>query len=145
MRRFLSIDYGEKRIGLAVSDPTNIFAQPLTVVENKSQSFVFGEIQKLIEEKGITQVIAGLPKNMDGTLGEKAGEVLSFVKKLKEKIEIPVITWDERLSTVQAHKSLYESGMSLAKRKKKIDKIAAQFILQNYLDFVNSQEEKQEP
>jgi putative Holliday junction resolvase len=145
VRRFLGIDYGEKRIGLAVSDPTNTFAQPLTVLENKSQSFVFGEIQKLIEEKSITQVIAGLPKNMDGTLGEKAEEVLSFVKKLKEKIEIPVITWDERLSTVQAHKSLYESGMSLAKRKKKIDKIAAQFILQNYLDFVNSQEEKQEP
>jgi len=137
--RILGIDYGEKRIGLALSDPTNTVAQPFQVLENKSRQYVIEEIQKLARKKDVAHLIVGLPKNMNGTLGIKAVEVLEFVENLKERIAFPVTAWDERLSSARAHRALRVSGMSLAKRKKRVDKVAAQVILQGYLDYLKKQ------
>ena len=141
MSRILGIDYGEKRIGVAVSDPTNTFAQPYTTLENKSQEYVFTQILKIAEEKDVARIVIGLPGNMNGTIGPKAREAMRFAEKLQDITHLPVVTWDERLSTSRAYTSLAASGMSLAKKKKKIDKMAAQFILQNYMDFTKSRKE----
>lgn len=134
--RILGIDYGEKRIGVAVSDPLGITAQPVSVV-NKSDSSEkdFVELNKIIEGYGgVDQIVVGLPKTMRGEIGIQAQKVLEFVEVLKDKTGQKVVTWDERLTTAAAEKMLISAGLSRAKRKKVIDKSAAACILQSYLD-----------
>lgn len=131
--RILGIDYGEKRIGVALSDPLGITAQGLTTIERTQIKEDLQKILNIIQEKGVEEVVVGLPKHMNNTLGDKAHAVLAFVELLKKHIHIPINTIDERLSTVRANKAMLEGDLSRKKRKERIDMIAAQLILQNYL------------
>lgn len=134
MSRILGIDWGEKRIGLAVSDPLGIIATGLATVEKKSDFNLIGYLKQLISEQEIAKIILGFPKNMDGSVGPKGEEVLAFKESLEKEIDVPVILWDERLTTVSAQRSLREAKVKMKKGKKFLDKIAAVLILQNYLD-----------
>ena len=132
--RILGIDYGEKRIGLAISDPLGFTAQGLPTIERVNGEDYLQKLADVIKEKGVSRIIVGLPKSMNNTIGKKAEEVLEFVEVLKSNLNLPVVTVDERLTTVRAYKAMSETKMSLRKKQKRIDMISAQFILQSYLD-----------
>ncbi|GAB6099148.1 Holliday junction resolvase RuvX [Halanaerocella petrolearia] len=132
--RIMGLDVGDKRTGVAMSDPLGWTAQGKTVIEDETLKEELDYIISLVEEYNVDEVVVGLPKNMNGSLGPRAQKVLSYVDKLKGRLSIPVITWDERLSTAAAEKTLIDADMSRQKRKKVIDKMAAVVILQNYLD-----------
>jgi len=132
--RILGLDIGTKTIGVAVSDELHLIAQGLFTLKRKGIQEDIRELEQLIEEQHVERIVVGLPKNMNNTLGPSAEMVLSFIEEITQQITLPVITWDERLSTVAAEKVLLEADMSRKKRKRVIDKIAAQLILQGYLD-----------
>ena len=132
--RILGLDIGTKTIGIAISDELSLTAQGLFTLKRKGLQIDIKELEKLIEEQSVERIVIGLPKNMNNTLGPSAKMVLSFVEELTKCVGLPVITWDERLSTVAAEKALLEADMSRKKRKQVIDKVAAQLILQGYLD-----------
>ena len=132
--RILGLDIGSKRIGLAVSDPLGITAQGITTLEKKDERTVLEFLRNIIKEKEVTEIVVGLPLNMDGSSGEQAKNAESFADILKEKLGLPVSLWDERLSTMEVERIMIAGGASRSKRKKKIDKLAAQVILQGYLD-----------
>lgn len=131
------MDIGEKRIGVAVSDPLGITAQGLDVIQRQGLKSDLLQIRRFIDDYQVEEVILGLPLNMDGTKGEKALEVLRMRDFLSKKISLPVKTWDERLTTVAAEKVLLEGDVSRAGRKKVIDKLAATLILENYLHYLH--------
>lgn len=131
--RKLGIDYGEKRIGVAVSDPLGITAQPVEVVENNPEAV--SKINDIINKiENVELIVVGLPKTLKGEIGISAQKVLEFVEIIKKEINIPIVTWDERMTTAAAEKMLISAGLSRGKRKKVIDKAAAAYILQSYLD-----------
>ena len=132
--RILALDVGTRKIGIAISDALSITAQPLETLIRKSKKADFQPIKEIVCDMGVSKIIVGLPLNMNGTPGFRAKEIYSFVEKLKEEIKIPVQLWDERLSTLEANRILLQADMSRRKRKKLDDKIAAQLILQSYLD-----------
>ena len=132
--RILGIDYGEKRIGMAVSDPLGITAQGLPTIERTNIQDDLQKILNVVREKEVGEIVVGLPKNMNNSLGEKAPAVLNFVALLKKHINIPINVIDERLSTVRANRAMLEGDLSRKKRKSRVDMIAAQLILQDYLD-----------
>jgi putative Holliday junction resolvase len=132
--RFMGLDIGSRTIGVAISDELGITAQGLKTIRRTSKGADFEEITKIINEFQIGKIVVGLPKNMDGTLGKQAETVLQWVRSLKEEVNLPVETWDERLSTVEASKVLLEADVSRRKRKKAVDKLAAVIILQGYMD-----------
>jgi len=138
MSRILGIDWGEKRIGLALSDPLGIIATSLATVEKKEGFDLTNYLKQLISEQEIAKIILGFPKNMDGSVGPKAEEVLAFKATLEKEINLPIILWDERLTTVSAQRSLREAEVKMKKGKKFLDKIAAVLILQNYLDHAHN-------
>lgn len=134
--RILGIDFGEKRIGVAISDPLGLTAQAVAVI-GKGESFDMDilELKKIIKKyEGVNEIVVGLPKTMAGEIGVQARKVLEFVEALKNNFKININTWDERLTTVEAEKTLISAGLSREKRKKVIDKSAAAYILQSYLD-----------
>jgi len=130
----MGLDVGTHTIGVAISDELGITAQGLKTLRRKSMEEDFKEIATIIGQFEIENIVVGLPKNMNGTLGKQAEIVLKWIKILIDKIPVPVVTWDERLSTVGATKILLEADLSRRKRKKVIDKVAAVLILQGYLD-----------
>lgn len=132
--KILALDVGKKRIGLAVSDDLGIIAQGLPTLERSNLKNDITSLNKLVDEYKIQKIVVGLPINMDGTQGPQAQLVLDFIESVKGEISIPVITWDERLSTQAAQRPLMEAGLKWKKRRKVIDKLAAVLILQNYLD-----------
>ena len=132
--KVLGLDVGEKRIGIAVSDALRCTAQGLTVLHRSGADDDIGAIQEIIDASQVSEVVVGFPKNMDGSVGEGAQKVLSFVRNLEESISIPVILWDERLTTAEATRMLLQADVTRSKRKKVVDKIAAVLILQGYLD-----------
>lgn len=133
--RILGLDIGDKRIGVAISDDMGWSAHALTVIHRTSNiNKEISELKKIIEEYKVEELLAGLPKNMDGTIGPQGKKVIAFVERLKTAIPLPFVLWDERLSTVSAEKTLIEADLSRKKRKGITDKLAAQFILQGYLD-----------
>jgi putative Holliday junction resolvase len=134
LMRTMGLDIGSHTIGMAISDELGITAQGLKTLRRKSMEEDLREIVAIVNQFGINKIVVGLPKNMNGTLGKQAEIVLHWIKTLNEKIQIPVITWDERLSTVGASKVLLEADLSRRKRKKVIDKLAAVLILQGFLD-----------
>jgi putative holliday junction resolvase len=139
--RILAIDYGERRIGLALSDPLGYTAQPLETLEGFSQKKVIEKINLIIADKTVTKIIIGNPINMDGTESRLSREVLTFAEALKKNITVEIELYDERLSSAQAERMLIdEADISREKRKKVIDKIAAAIILQSYLDHKSSEE-----
>ena len=130
--RVLAIDYGEKRIGLAVSDPLWLTAQPLSFLENNKIFFV--EAQKIIQEYDVKKIVLGLPKNLQGHDTAKTLEVRTFAEKLQKNLSMEVVFWDERFSTVAVNKFLIGADVSRKKRKKVVDSQAAAFFLQGYMD-----------
>lgn len=132
MGRILGIDYGDVRIGIAMSDETAFLASPLCVIDSTNAGL--DRVVALIEENRIERIVIGLPRNMDGSYGPATEKVRKFVEKLEARTAVPVAEWDERMSTVSAHNALREAGLDAKKRKGVVDKVAAQIILQNYLD-----------
>jgi putative Holliday junction resolvase len=128
----MGLDLGEKTIGVAVSDPLAFTAQGITVIKRSSKDME--ALERLIRDYEVTEIVLGYPRNMNGTLGERAMITQKFASRLEETFALPVKLWDERLSTAGAQRSLLEADVSRAKRKKVIDKMAAVFILQGYLD-----------
>ncbi|KGN02975.1 Holliday junction resolvase [Clostridium novyi A str. 4570] len=134
--RVLGLDVGDRTIGVAVSDPLGFTAQGITTVHRKSVEEDIDELKKICKEYAVELIISGLPKNMNGTVGEQGEKVIEFCDLLKEEIKIPIKMWDERLTTVAAHRAMLEANLSRAKRKKIVDKMAATYILQGYLDSI---------
>ena len=132
--RIMGLDIGDKKTGVALSDPLELTAQGKTVIEFDTFSEQLEYLSSLVDQYDVDQVVVGLPKNMNGSLGPRAEKVLTLVNNLKQEVDVPIITWDERLSTIAAERTLIEADMSRAKRKDVIDKMAAVVILQNYLD-----------
>lgn len=135
--RIMGLDIGDKKTGVALSDPLELTAQGKTVLEFDTTPEQIEYIVGLVKQYNVDEIIIGLPKNMNGSLGPRAKKVLEIVEEVQTEVEIPVNTWDERLSTSAAEKTLIEADMSRAKRKDVIDKMAAVVILQNYLDSKN--------
>jgi len=137
-KTILCLDLGKKRIGLAISDVNQKIATPYDVIKEKKFSEVLEIIKNLVKEFDIGSIIVGDPINMDGSLGPKSQSSRSFIANINKDIHVPILLWDERLSTVAAEKSLIEADISRKKRSEVIDKIAANIILQNFLDFLNT-------
>lgn len=135
--RILGLDIGDKTIGVAVSDPLGFTAQGITTIRRKNLKQDIDELKKICLEYSVESIVAGLPKNMNGTLGPQSEKVLDFCKVIEENIELPIKMWDERLTTVAAHKAMLEADLSRSKRKKIVDKMAAIYILQGYLDSIS--------
>ena len=143
-RRVLGLDYGTKTVGVAVSDPLEITAQPLETIERKSAGKLrqtLARIEAIIEEYGaagqqekIEKIVLGYPKNMNNTEGDRCEATVSFKNDLERRTGLEVVLWDERLTTVEAERILMDSGVRRENRKTYIDKMAAAVILQNYLD-----------
>jgi putative Holliday junction resolvase len=134
MPRILGLDYGQKRLGFAVSDPGGEIAMPLCVVEVTSADQAATETARVCAESEAERLVVGLPVNMDGTRSKMMDEVEAFVQRLAKLSAIPVDRWDERLSTKIAERFLVDTDMSRAKRRRVRDKLAAQVMLQGYLD-----------
>ncbi|MBC2579012.1 Holliday junction resolvase RuvX [Clostridium sp. DJ247] len=135
--RILGLDIGDKTIGVAVSDPLGFTAQGITTIRRKNVKQDIDELKKICSEYSVESIVAGLPKNMNGTLGPQSEKVLDFCKLIEENIQLPIKMWDERLTTVAAHKAMLEADLSRSKRKKIVDKMAAIYILQGYLDSIS--------
>ena len=133
--RVLGLDYGDKRIGVAISDEMGWTAQALEVIPRDMQGQHIGRIKEIVGQYNIDTIIVGLPKNMNGTVGERGEICIAFAQTLQEILNIPVQLWDERLTTVSAERTLLEADVSRKKRRQVIDKVAATLILQGYLDF----------
>lgn len=134
--RILGIDFGSKRIGVAVSDPLGITAQGVAVL-GKGETFEqdIRELKRIVKKyDGIDEIVVGLPKTMSGEIGPAAKVVQDFIEALKKEFKLKIVAWDERLTTVEAERTLISIGLSREKRKKMIDKSAAAYILQSYLD-----------
>lgn len=139
--RIMAIDYGQKRLGLAISDPLGIIAQGLGVIERKGKKKDIQSLKDLIEENGVGEVVLGLPRSLSGGEGTLQEEVENFGRRLEAGLGIKVAYQDERFTTAQAERVLIDADVSRKKRRGVIDKMAAQLILQNYLD-VRPKEDK---
>lgn len=132
--RILGLDVGAKTIGVAMSDPLGFTAQGITTIRREKKSKDIEEIKKICDEYKVETIVIGLPKNMDNSIGFAGEKIMEFSQLIKEEIDIKIEFWDERLTTVAAHRAMLEADMSRGKRKKIVDKIAATYILQGYLD-----------
>jgi putative Holliday junction resolvase len=132
--RRLGLDLGDKTIGVAVSDPFGWTAQGVTVIRRTTQTQDLQTLRKIIEEYDVQEIILGYPKNMDGSIGPRAEKSRAYAEWLRETLQLPIVLWDERLTTRSATRTLLEADMSRAKRKLVVDKMAATLLLQTYLD-----------
>ena len=139
--RYLGLDLGSKTLGVATSDATNTIATSLKTIHFKEDDYdsLIEEIRKLVEEYKITDIVLGLPKNMNNSLGLRAEISIEFKKKIEDNLNVNVILMDERLTTVISHNIMLEANLSRKKRKKKVDALAASLILQSYLDKENNE------
>lgn len=134
--RVLGLDVGQKTIGVAISDPLGWTAQGITTIRREKKVNDIEEIKKICKEYSVECIVIGMPKNMNGSIGFAGEKIIEFSEMLKKEIDIRIEFWDERLTTVAAHKAMLEADMSRGKRKKIVDKIAATYILQGYLDWL---------
>jgi putative Holliday junction resolvase len=134
MSRWIALDYGEKRIGVAVTDPLKMFVSPLTTIENKSDKFIFEELSKIFGTQSVERIIVGLPLNIEGEDTIKTIEVRKFFDKLRNETKLPVFFCDERYSTCEANDFLKQKGTDWKKSKDVVDQIAAAVILKTYMD-----------
>jgi putative holliday junction resolvase len=132
--RILAIDYGTKRVGLALSDETGTIAQPLGLLPAEPAAKLFDLLKETVAQRKVEEIVVGIPRNMNGTYGPAADKTREFVGALKQVVTISVQTWDERLTTVQANRFLIETGMRRQERKERVDQTAAAILLQSYLD-----------
>jgi len=139
--RVIGLDYGSKTVGVAISDALGITAQGIETIHRKEENKLrqtLARIEVLIKEYEVDKIVLGFPKNMNNTIGDRAEKTLEFKEKLERRTGLPVILWDERLTTASAERVLIESNVRRENRKQYIDKIAAVFILQGYLDSVST-------
>lgn len=133
--RIMGLDVGEKTIGVAVSDPLGWTAQGVTTIRRRgSLEEDLKAILRLVQEYRVERVVVGLPRNMNGSLGPQAKKVLDFMQALEERLKLPVVPWDERLTTSAAERVLIAADLSRRRRKGVVDRLAAVLILQSYLD-----------
>ena len=140
--RIMGLDYGSKTVGVAISDPLGITAQWIEIIRREKESKLrqtLARIEALIKEYQVESIVLGFPKNMNNTIGDRAEKSLELKEMLERRTGLPVIMWDERLTTVEAERTLIESNVRRENRKKYVDKIAAVFILQGYLDSLSCQ------
>ena len=135
--RIMGLDYGSKTVGVAVSDPLGITAQGLETIWRKQENELrqtLARLEELAAEYQVEKIVVGYPKNMNNTVGERAEKALEFKEMLERRTGLPVVMWDERLTTVEANRTLMEANVRREDRKKYLDELAAVFILQGYLD-----------
>ncbi len=146
MTRIIGLDFGSKTVGVAVSDPLGITAQGVEIIRRESENKLrrtLARIEALIDEYQAESIVLGFPKNMNNTIGERAEKTLTFKEMLERRTGLPVALWDERLTTVEANRTLMESKVRREKRKEFVDKLAAVYILQGYLDSLGRMEDGQ--
>lgn len=135
-RRILGVDFGRARIGIAVSDELGLLAHPVETIPAREN--IAKRIDEIVREKNVERVVIGLPRHMNGSMGEAAGEVLAFAEKLRKLLPCEVVVWDERLTTIAANRALREGGQKTRNSRSFVDQVAAQMILQGYLDGLQS-------
>ena len=144
-QRLMGLDFGSKTVGVAVSDPLGITAQGVEIIRREKENHLrrtLARIEEIVNEKGIEKIVLGLPKNMNSSLGERAEKTLEFRDMLINRCGVPVVLWDERLTTVAADKAMMEAGIRREHRKDYVDEIAAVLILQGYMDSLKKEEEE---
>ena len=135
--RIMGLDYGSKTVGVAVSDPLGLTAQGIEIVRRKSENKLrqtLARIEEIAKEYGVEKIVLGFPKHMNNDIGERAEKSLEFKEMLERRTGLPVVMWDERLTTVEADRTMMETGIRRENRKEYVDMIAAVFILQGYLE-----------
>lgn len=132
--RILAIDFGEARIGLAISDPSGRLAMPLTTLARRSDRDAIDQIERIVQQEEVQKLVLGEPRNLDGSLGESARRVQSFRRKLLAQIPLSCDLLDETLTSVEATQRLRDAGVDLKRRPERIDAVAAQILLEQYLD-----------
>ena len=145
--RIMGLDYGSKTVGVAVSDALGLTAQGIEIVRRKSENKLrqtLARIEEIAKEDGVEKIVLGFPKHMNNDIGERAEKSLEFKEMLERRTGLPVVMWDERLTTVEADRTMMETGIRRENRKEYVDMIAAVFILQGYLDYLSHQKESPE-
>ena len=145
--RIMGLDYGSKTVGVAVSDALGLTAQGIEIVRRKSENKLrqtLARIEEIAKEYGVEKIVLGFPKHMNNDIGERAEKSLEFKEMLERRTGLPVVMWDERLTTVEADRTMMETGIRRENRKEYVDMIAAVFILQGDLDYLSHQKESQE-
>lgn len=135
--RAIGLDFGSKTVGVAISDPLGVTAQGIEIIRRTSENKLrktLARIEELIKKYGVDTIVLGLPKNMNNTLGDRAEKSLEFKGMLERRTGLPVVMWDERLTTVEANRTLIEGNIRRENRKQYVDQLAAVLILQGYLD-----------
>jgi putative Holliday junction resolvase len=133
--RYLGLDVGDKRIGVALSDETGTLASGLPTLQRVGPKKDLKAIAELVRANEAGELVVGLPRKLDGTVGPQAQKVLAFIEELRGVVRVPIVPWDERFTSVVAHQALAEAQTSRRERKANVDKVAAILILQNYLDY----------
>ena len=133
--RVMAIDYGDAHTGVAISDPTGFLAGVTTTIHSRTAEMVLSELERLVKEHQVDQLVMGFPRNMDGTEGPRAQLYRDFAAQVAQATGLKPVLWDERRTTVDAHRILAEGGKNAKKRKKTVDAVAASLILEGYLDF----------
>ncbi|MCI8878962.1 MAG: Holliday junction resolvase RuvX [Oscillospiraceae bacterium] len=137
--RIMAIDYGDAHTGLAVSDATGLLAGYVEVVHSRRTGEVLAAVERLAAEYSVDEIVLGYPKNMDGSLGPRAEKAEAFAQELRGRVSLPVVLWDERRTTIDAHNILISAGKNGKKRKKIVDGVAAALILEGYLTYKKGQ------
>lgn len=133
--RIMAIDYGDAHTGVALSDPTGFLTGSAATIHSRKAEQVLSELARLVRENGVDELVMGFPRNMDGTEGPRAALYRDFAVQVEQATGLKPVLWDERRTTVDAHRILQESGKNAKKRKKTVDAVAASLILEGYLDF----------
>ena len=133
--RIMAIDYGDAHTGIAISDPTGFLAGTTTTIHSRKEEVVLEELTRLVRDNQVDELVMGFPRNMDGTEGPRAELYKAFAAKVEEATGLKPVLWDERRTTVDAHRILFEAGKNAKKRKKTVDAVAASLILEGYLTF----------
>ena len=136
--RIMAIDYGDAHTGVAISDPTGFMAGTTTTIHSRKAEVVLEELCKIVEQYKVDELVMGFPRNMDGSEGPRADLYREFADKVEEATGLKPVLWDERRTTIDAHRILFESGQNAKKRKKTVDAVAAALILEGYLTFKKS-------
>lgn len=137
--RIMAIDYGDAHTGVAISDPTGLLAGTTTTIHSRKEDVVLSELARLVQEHKVDELVMGFPRNMDGTEGPRAELYRTFADKVAQATGLVPVLWDERRTTVDAHRILFEAGKNAKKRKKTVDAVAASLILEGYLTFKRMQ------
>lgn len=142
--RIMGLDFGSKTVGVAISDPLGYTAQGIEIIRRKQENKLrqtLARLEELIKEYQVESIVLGFPKNMNNTIGDRAEKSLEFKETLEKRTGLPVVMWDERLTTVEANRTMIESDIRRENRGKYVDELAAIFILQGYLDYLSMKQD----